>query len=425
MHILMLGRGVSPIGPESGGAEQVCYQLARQLADEGDSVVLVADVDERLLKGLPPGLTIADTGLTQGGKQTSGVGGFVRWLARHLFGNVRTARRALQVLGREDFDVVHSHGALATLLVAGRLRSMGSDLPLLYTEHDSTPWSCRYRHGVERLVRRCIYRQVNLRACRAASAVVTNFPALAGELATRSRIADVRIETVPNGVDGDSAPPTREEEYFLFVGSLVDRKAPDVLLRAIAATAARCMVVGDGPLREQLEQLAWHLGISERVVFAGAVHPSDVHRYYERAIALVLPSMSEGVPLVGLEALRSGIPVIASRLDGIATVVRDEHNGLLVPPGDVTALAVAICRLSVDVPLRHRLRETALEEAPDVPDWHDVISLLRMVYSRASGRLGEPTAATGDVRDATVAWLPHAFGHPWHTVDAQQWLRAA
>lgn len=425
MHILMLARGVAPIGPESGGAEHACYQLARHLAEEGDEVVLVADLDERLLEALPTRLTIADTGHARGAAtQAPGVRGLGRWIGRHLLGNVRTARRACQVLGSEDFDVVHSHGALATILVAGRLRSKGADLPLLYTEHDSTPWSCRYRHRVERLARRCIYRQVNLRACRAASTVVTNFSALGDELAVRSRVADARVATVPNGADTAAAGARHEEEYFLFVGSLIERKAPDLLLRALAATGARCTIVGDGPLRTGLVELAARLGITERVTFVGAVRPSDVPRYYERATALVLPSVSEGVPLVGLEALRSGVPVIASDLDGIATVVHHDHNGLLVPAGDVDALAAAIRRVELDAPLRQRLRDTAMAEAHEVPDWHDVVCRLRSVYSSASSRCATRGAAD-DVRVAPVAWLPSALGHPWQTVDAQQWLRAA
>ncbi len=423
MHILMLGRGVTPIGPESGGAERACYQLARHLADEGDDVVLVADIDERLKGDLPARLTVTGTGRADPGRQLPGLRGFVRWIGRHLLGNVRTARRAWTVLGDGEFDVIHSHGALTTLLVAGRLRSKGTELPLLYTEHDSTPWSCRYRHRVERLLRRCIYREVNLRACRAASTVVTNFSALGDELAMRTRLAAARIETVPNGAD---TGPTgvHHEEYFLFVGSLIDRKAPDLLLRALVGTTGRCVFVGDGPLAPSLRALATTLGIDDRVTFVGAVHPSEVPSYYERATALVLPSLSEGVPLVALEALRAGVPVIATELDGIATVVRHEHNGLLVPPGDTVALAAAIRRLEVDAELLRRLGDAAAAGAHDLPDWHEVASRLRVVYARASTRC-RTSPSPEDLRLEPVAWLPRTLGHPWQTVDAQQWLRAA
>ena len=97
-----------------------------------------------------------------------------------------------------------------------------------------------------------------------------------------------------------------------------------------------------------LERLAARLGVSDRVVFTGALEYRDVQAYYSGAEALVLPSVSEGVPLVAIEALSAGLPVIASDLTGIASVVHDRKNGLLVPPGDISSLARALSALEHD-----------------------------------------------------------------------------
>ena len=190
MRILMVSRGVVSIGKGSGGAEHVAYELARHLAERGDEVILVADVDAELLSQSPPTLSVVPVGRYRGIEWlTARVPlDFPRWVLQHLLGNIRAARRANQFLHSDPsgFDAVHSHGALATILLRRTVSAREGVMPLVYTEHDSTPWSCRYRRWSERVTRRCVYRQINLRACRAATVVVTNFPALADEISRRA-----------------------------------------------------------------------------------------------------------------------------------------------------------------------------------------------------------------------------------------------
>ena len=202
----MVSRGVLSVGKGSGGAELVAFQLAGHLADHGEEVVLVSDVDHAMLdERVPPGLSIAEAGTYRGfGRLVTRVPmDFPRWLLQHLLGNVQAARRAQILLATDaqGFDVVHVHGALAAVLLHRTLRTQPHRIPLVYTEHDSTPWSCRYRRRLERAVRRCVYRGVNLRACRAATAVVTNFPSLADELAMRAGISQSRFTTIRNAAD--------------------------------------------------------------------------------------------------------------------------------------------------------------------------------------------------------------------------------
>jgi glycosyltransferase involved in cell wall biosynthesis len=431
MHILIVSRGVVPIGRRAGGAEHVCYELAKRLADQGDDVVLVSDVDSGAREDAPERLRIAEVGMAQ----RSGPVGFGRWIAQHFVGNVRAARRACEVIGEpgDQFDVVHSHGALVTVLVARRLRETVASVPLLYTEHDATPWTCRYRGRFERLVRRGIYRGVNLRACRAATSVVTNFSTLGDELATRSHLERTKFTTVANGVDGAVAnggttetDPVDDGPFLLFVGSLVDRKAPDLLVRAMAQVGLRCVFAGDGPMREHLEALAEQLGVDGRVQFRGALEPAEVAELYASATALVLPSVSEGLPLVAVEALRAGVPVVASRLDGIATVVQDRVNGLLVEPGDAASLASALVELEHDAELLATLRRGATESAPSVLEWSEVASQLRTLYGQLSELAGPPLQPVGaSASPVAPLELPRRLGAPWETLPAQQWRRAA
>ena len=130
---------------------------------------------------------------------------FPRWLLQHLVGNLRVTRRAQALLETEEqgFDVVHVHGALAAILLNRALSNRPVPIPLVYTEHDSTPWSCRYRRRLERSVRRYVYRQVNLRACRAATTVVTQLRVLGGRTGRSGRYSALSVH------DGPECAPMR------------------------------------------------------------------------------------------------------------------------------------------------------------------------------------------------------------------------
>jgi glycosyltransferase involved in cell wall biosynthesis len=170
----MVARGVAPIGKNSGGAEFVAAELAENFARRGDEVVLVSDIEPLVGEQMPAEVSIVETGTYRGlGRYIKLVPlNFPRWLFQHLLGNFLAARRARILLESDEdgFDAVHVHGALATILLGRAVRRYTPGIPLVYTEHDSTPWSCRHRSALESLVRRCVYRRINLRACHAATA---------------------------------------------------------------------------------------------------------------------------------------------------------------------------------------------------------------------------------------------------------------
>ena len=345
---------------------------------------------------------------------------FPRWILQHLLGNIRAARCARQILRCDPakFDAVHSHGALATILLRSAVSAGASTVPLVYTEHDSTPWSCRYRSWPERIVRRCVYRQINLRACRAATVVVTNFPALANEISARAGIPRSRLTTIENATaaGGQTIWATAAsvkarhgfDRYCLFVGSLIDRKGPDILLRALSHVKMPCIFVGDGPMRSTLERLARRTGLADRVVFTGALERRAVSSYYSGAEALVLPSVSEGVPLVAVEALAAGVPVVASNLTGIASVIRHRENGLLVNPGDQAALAQALALIEADHMLRAVLRQGALDSKGLAETWPDVVSKLCTVYAERRPVVNVPSPRDGEQADRMAGPLTAA-----------------
>jgi glycosyltransferase involved in cell wall biosynthesis len=159
-----------------------------------------------------------------------------------------------------------------------------------------------------------------------------------------------------------------------YAGHLYAWKGVDLLLEAIARIPdARGLIIGGHPQEPDLARtrsMAEQLGIAERVTFTGLVEPSRVPELLMQADVLVLPNPASAIstrytsPLKLFEYMAAGRPIVASDLPSIREIVRDNLNALLVPPGDVTAMAHAIERLLADPSLADRLAHAALQEVP-------------------------------------------------------------
>lgn len=170
--------------------------------------------------------------------------------------------------------------------------------------------------------------------------------------------------------DGSGATPVR----LLTVARLGAEKAHTILLEALhlvrsSGVNVACTLVGDGPQRDALRNMASSLGLSPHVTFAGAVGQDHIREYYEAADVFVLPSLAEGLPVVLMEAMAMELPVIATRIMGIPELVEQGVNGLLVTPGCAAPLAEAILELARDPQRRAdlgRRGRQAVEERFDI-----------------------------------------------------------
>jgi len=155
--------------------------------------------------------------------------------------------------------------------------------------------------------------------------------------------------------------PNRRREV-LCVARLAPVKGVGVLIEAIARLAdeipaLHCTLVGDGPERAQLERLAADLGVKDLITFAGATGQDDILAYYQQADVFALPSFAEGVPVVLMEAMATGVPAIATAVGGIGELIEHGVSGLIVPPGNVALLSGALRRVLTDDGLHARLAE--------------------------------------------------------------------
>ena len=173
-----------------------------------------------------------------------------------------------------------------------------------------------------------------------------------------------RVTVLPNPVPIElpEQDEPRNGRTLVFAGRLTAQKSLGRALEAVAsAEGVRLVIAGDGPDRPALERHAQELGIADRVEFVGAQPRRRVVELFRAADATILSSSWENFPHTVVEALAVGTPVLAMEAGGVAEVVRDGVNGLLVPAGDTAALGEAVRRYFADDALRERLRAAATQ----------------------------------------------------------------
>jgi glycosyltransferase involved in cell wall biosynthesis len=311
---------------------------------------------------------------------------------RHLRRPVRPLRdvlgllELLTVVRRRRPHIVHANSAKAGTLA--RLAAWAAGVPIrIYTVHG---WAFLAHRGIASILYRSAERL--LRRLTTITICVSESEAGAG-LAARTCEARTTI-VIRNGVA--PRPPRAERSHvapprLLSVGRLQAPKDPLTLVRALAAVRPRrfnALIVGDGPYRLAVEAEIRRLGLADAVDLAG--ERGDVAELIAGAAAFVLSSRSEGLPLSILEAMAAGLPVVASRVGGVAELVVHGETGLLVSPGDPESFAAAVQRVLDDSDLRRRLGEAGRERVRTHFDLASVQHAHLSVYRRELASRGLP-----------------------------------
>lgn len=385
VRILLLNYEYPPLG---GGAGVATAELARRLADRGSIVhVVTAQAPEDQLRANSPrvvrhkvqeGLNVYRVRSRRKGIHHAGYGGAAAYL-----------RAALPVIRRLvhtwQYDIAHLFFSLPTgaILPFAGLRNTpvvvslrGSDVP----GYDPAKRSLRLAHSLLLPVTRWIWQR--------ADRVVAVCKAL-GRLAERSD-PGLSFTVIRNGVDlhlfhpaangGESPPgPIR----CIAVARLVDRKGiPDLLhaWRQLQRGHLALEIIGSGPAEVRFRDLAKRLGLDKEVRFAGPMSREKVAERYRSADLFTLSPLNEAFGNVFAEAMASGLPIVGTNVGGIPELVRHGINGLLVKPGDHSALAEAIDRLARDRRLRQSMAERNRAEAENSLSWDSATESYIQLY---------------------------------------------
>ena len=333
-----------------GGAERFLVELCKALHGEGYQVIVSA------ISGDGP---LADD-LRQAGVELFPLRVRSHWDLRAVF-------RLARFMRLRRVDIVHTH--LFVGGVFGRLAAWLARVPVTITTtqnaYASGHFPPRWQVLVDGLLARFTDRLV------AVSQGTLDY------LMQMERVSAAKIEVLPNAIPwpGPLSPAQVEatrrelggEGRYPLVGTvarLTPQKGLDYLLHALSMLRERfpdlyCLIVGDGPLRSELEALAEELGLTEHVRFCGLRR--DVPAILQNLDLFILPSLFEGLPVALLEAMAAGRPVVATQVAGSSEVIEDGVNGRLVPSADSVALAEAMAELLEDRELAQALARRGQE----------------------------------------------------------------
>lgn len=318
--------------------------------------------------------------------------------------------KLVRLLRRERVGILHTHLFGSNTL--GRLLGRLGGVPVVIAHEHWSTISPR-----EAQVDRLLY--------RLSSHILVPSNASMRLLMQTEKMPASMISVLYNGVDTDRyAPPSLEarqearsefgiqDDTLLFgvVGRLSPEKGGvDTLIRAIYRLReqkpnVRLLVVGDGPIRAGLEKLNAELqagtpGQGSPVTFAGA--RQNIPRLLGAMDVFVLPSLNEALPIVLLEAMAVGLPVVATRVGGVPEIVHDGTTGLLVPPGDEDALTATLNRLAEDPPLRDKIAEAGREQVRNEFTIKQMVRNIEALYEGLLARKASSKAKSHNSADVT------------------------
>ena len=354
MHILVLIHEYPPVG---GGGGRVAQDLAEGLVARGHRVtVLTSALAELPREETRRGVRIVRLPVARKEAYRA------TFLSMGLF-VLRSVWAGWRMVRRERVDVIHAHFAVPAGAAAWALALL-TRVPYVLTAHlgdvpGGTPEKTSKWF-------RFVYPFTPPIWKRAAQAVaVSSF--------TRSlarRHYDVPIEVIPNGVDVEVLRPpslaVHTPPRLVFAGRFMPQKNPLMVVKVLAHLRDlpwHCTMLGDGPLKPAVEEAIRQAGLEDRFSLPGWVTPDEVLAEFDRSDILFMPSRTEGLPVVGVQALAKGLALVVGRAGGFVDVVDEGKNGFLTPPEDAEAIASALRRLLTAPKVLSAFRKASRQKA--------------------------------------------------------------
>ncbi len=375
-------------GTMYGGGQRVVLDLLKGMSD---------------IMSVPPRLCAL--GRTEGSPLTARADDEVEYDGRYHRPHVlwRTSRSLARVIAETKPALIHTHGWDADIIGALAVRKTG--LSQVAHIHVTADWleSPQWKHRVRRGITRRYLSPRHVRTIAVAHSVRSH-------LCQHMGWDEDDVVVVQNGVDLDRFPPSEDGQTdtgpYLERGArlelgtaarLAPQKGVEFLIDALGqlklqSIPFRCRIAGTGRSAGDLEARCRQQGVAEEVEFLGQV--DDMRAFYANLDTFVLPSLSEGLPLVVLEAMAMRVPVVATRVAGTPEVIDDGVEGLLVPPRDAGSLAKALQRMAGDRAMRIAMGRRGEQRVRGHFGLDRVARGVRDVYTTLLGSAHAPGAGT-------------------------------
>lgn len=279
---------------------------------------------------------------------------------------------------KSDYDVIHAHSHLYFMSNVTALLNSFTNTPLVLTNHGLISQTAPM--WLQKVFNPTVGRYTFELADRVLCYTETDRDRL------RDRGVTTDISIVHNGIDCDQFSPISQMErkdQVLFVGRLKEGKGAHHLIKAFNEVVEEkpsysLKLIGDGPMRSELECLTEEYSISESVHFLGELDNEVLIRHYNESDVFALPSRSEGLPRTVLEAMSCETPVVTSKLPQLKPIV--DGAGILVPPNDPSELTRAILELLADPELRAQLGRSGRERVKQNYSWTETVRQTTKCY---------------------------------------------
>ena len=377
MHILVLIHEYPPVG---GGGGRVAQDLAEGLVARGHMVTVLTsafgDLPREEIRG---GVRIRRLPVAR--KEAFRAS----FLSMGLF-VLQAVFHGWRFIRRERPDVIHAHFAVPAGAAAWALALL-TRVPYVLTAHlGDVPGGTPEKTGKWF---RLVYPLTPPIWKRAAQAIAVS--EFTRTLARRHY--DVPIQVIPNGVDVEALRPQEVAVHspprIVFAGRLVPQKNPLMVVNVLAQLRDldwHCTMLGDGPLMPEVKEAIARHGLEARFTLPGWVTPEDVLAEFDRSDMLFMPSRSEGLPVVGVQALAKGLALVVGKAGGFVDVVADNENGFSVSPEDIEKFTEVMASLLTDKTYLERLRKNSLSKAQRF-SLFSIVLKYESVLGRAKDRL--------------------------------------
>ena len=362
-----------------GGAELAAYYLALEMAKRGNEVnIFTTSINSKDSFEKYDGVTVH------------------RYGTKLRIENGNIAYGLFTKPLNHEADIVHAHFSTPPGEIAALRYTKKKKVPFILTYHGD--WQESFGGFVRRMAL-FFYNKYPLdKVLSRADIIISPSKHYIDESRFLGEYRD-KIVVIPNGINVEdfNIPLSKEEcrgrlglpvdgEIILFLGTLGPHKGPDILVKAMPRIIkdvpdAELVFAGEGMMRDELEMLSKKICVEKNVRFAGFVEESMKPLYYKAADIFALPSTmsTESFGIVNLEAMASGLPIVASRIGGVPDLVKDGENGFLVPPKDSEALAEAIIYLLENEDVREKMGQNGRDKVKDY-SWDRIAKETEKVY---------------------------------------------